>query len=128
MKPILFLSLLATAAFAEVNPHINEAMDRMIADKEISGAVTLVADDQKTIHLGANGFADLESKASMEADALFWIASMSKPVTGTAVLMMQDAGKLSVDDPVSKYLPEFKGLKDADGKEVVVTIKQCLTH
>jgi CubicO group peptidase (beta-lactamase class C family) len=128
MKPLLFLSLLATAAFAEVNPAISAAMDKMIAAKEISGAVTLVADAEKTIHLGANGFADLESKASMETDALFWIASMSKPITGTAVMMMQDAGKLSVDDPVSKYLPEFKGLKDADGKEVVITIKHCLTH
>ena len=128
MKPILFLSLLASATFAEVNPAISEAMDKAVAAKEISGAVTLVADDEKTIHLGANGFADLENKASMEADALFWIASMSKPVTGTAVMMMQDAGKLSVDDPVSKYLPEFKGLKDASGKEVEVTIKHCLTH
>lgn len=128
MKPLLLLSLLATAAFAEVDPAISAAMDKMIAAKEISGAVTLVADSDKTIHLGANGFADLESKASMEADALFWIASMSKPITGTAVMMMQDAGKLSVDDPVSKYLPEFKGLKDADGKEIVVTLKHCLTH
>jgi CubicO group peptidase (beta-lactamase class C family) len=128
MKPILLLSLVASAAFAEVNPNISEAMDKAVAAKEISGAVTLVANDEKTLHLGANGFADLENKASMEADALFWIASMSKPVTGTAVMMMQDAGKLSVNDPVSKYLPEFKGLKDASGKEVEVTIKQCLTH
>jgi CubicO group peptidase (beta-lactamase class C family) len=128
MKPVLLLSALVTAAIAEVNPNISEAMDKAVAAKEISGAVTLVADDEKTIHLGANGFADLENKASMEADALFWIASMSKPVTGTAVMMMQDEGKLSVDDPVSKYLPEFKGLMDASGKEVEVTIEQCLTH
>lgn len=128
MKPLLTLALLATAALAEVNPAISAAMDEAIAAKEIAGAVTLVADDEKTLHLGANGFADLERKASMEADALFWIASMSKPVTGAAVMMMQDAGKLSVDDPVSKYLPEFKDLKDAAGKPVVVTIKQCLTH
>jgi CubicO group peptidase (beta-lactamase class C family) len=64
----------------------------------------------------------------MKLDSIFWIASMTKPVTGTAVMMMQDAGKLSVDDPVSKYLPEFKDLKDATGKEVIVTLKQCLTH
>ena len=64
----------------------------------------------------------------MKVDAIFWIASMTKPVTGTAVMMMQDAGKLSVDDPVSKYLPEFKDLKDSTGKQVVVTLKHCLTH
>jgi CubicO group peptidase (beta-lactamase class C family) len=128
MKPLLLFSLFATAALAEVNPAISAAMDQAIAAKEIAGAVTLVGDAEKTLHLGANGFADLENKASMEADALFWIASMSKPVTGTAVMMMQDAGKLSVDDPVSKYLPEFKELKDASGKPVTVTIRQCLTH
>jgi CubicO group peptidase (beta-lactamase class C family) len=53
---------------------------------------------------------------------------MTKPVTGAAVMMLQDAGKLSVDDPVSKFLPEFQHLKDAAGKEVVITLKHCLTH
>ena len=75
MKAHLLLSLLATAAFAEVNPAISAAMDEFIAAKEISGAVTLVANEEKTLHLGANGFADLENKASMEADALFWITA-----------------------------------------------------
>ncbi|HWY87532.1 MAG TPA: serine hydrolase domain-containing protein, partial [Gemmataceae bacterium] len=59
---------------------------------------------------------------------IFWIASMTKPITGTAVLMLQDEGKLSVDDPVEKYLPEFKNLKTADGKPVRVTIRHLLTH
>ena len=64
----------------------------------------------------------------MTPDAVFWIASMTKPITGTAVMMMQEAGLLSVKDPVSKYLPEFRDLKDAKGKEVTITIQQCLTH
>ena len=58
----------------------------------------------------------------MTPDAIFWIASMTKPITATAVMMMQEEGKLSVDDPVSKYLPEFTGDKAG------ITIKQCLTH
>lgn len=127
MKPILFLACLSIA-HAQTDPSVIDAMEKAIAAKEIAGSVTLVADAEKTLHLAANGSADLETKAPMKTDAIFWIASMSKPVTGTAVMMMQDAGKLSVDDPVSKYLPEFKGLKDATGKEVVVTLKQCLTH
>jgi CubicO group peptidase (beta-lactamase class C family) len=104
------------------------AMDKAIADKEIAGSVTLVAGKDGVIFSSTNGFSDLEKKTPMAKDAMFWIASMSKPVTGTAVMMMQDAGKLSVDDPVSKYIPAFKDLKDKDGKPVTVTIKQCLTH
>ena len=59
---------------------------------------------------------------------MFWIASMTKPITGTAVLMMQEEGLLSVNDPVAKYLPEYANLKDAAGSPVIITIAQCLTH
>ncbi len=64
----------------------------------------------------------------MRPDTIFWIASMTKPITATAVLMLQDEGKLSVDDPVEKHLPEFKDLKTADGKPARVTIRHLLTH
>jgi len=57
----------------------------------------------------------------METDSIFWIASMSKPILGTLLLMLQDEGLLSVDDPVEKYLPEFKNLKTPDGKPANVT-------
>jgi CubicO group peptidase (beta-lactamase class C family) len=132
MKPaILSLGLTALAAFAQDTPNlpaIGAAMDKAIADKEIAGSVTLVEDKDKILHLGTNGYSDQEKRTPMPADAMFWIASMTKPVTGTAVMMMQEAGKLSVEDPVSKYLPEFKDLKDKDGKPVTISIKQCLTH
>jgi CubicO group peptidase (beta-lactamase class C family) len=113
---------------ALVVPPVVDAMDKAVAAKEIAGAVTLVADKDGVIFSASNGFSDLEKKTPMTKDAMFWIASMSKPVTGAAVMMMQDAGKLSVDDPVSKYIPAFKELKDASGKPVTVTIRQCLTH
>lgn len=145
MKPVSRLLLLSVAsgmaagALASANedgsgpsglvmPPVVAAMDKAVAAKEIAGAVTLVADKERVIFSSANGFSDLEEKMPMSQDAMFWIASMSKPVTGAAVMMMQDAGKLSVDDPVSKYIPAFKDLKDASGKPVTVTIKQCLTH
>jgi CubicO group peptidase (beta-lactamase class C family) len=127
MSPFLLLTLTSLAA-AQSLPLVVQTMDGAVSAKEIAGSVTLVATPDATLHLAANGFADLEKKIPMKEDSLFWIASMTKPVTGTAVMMMQDAGKLSVDDPVSKYLPEFKNLKDGSGKEVVVTLKQCLTH
>jgi CubicO group peptidase (beta-lactamase class C family) len=64
----------------------------------------------------------------MQADTMFWIASMTKPVTSVAILMLQDDGKLSVDDPVSKYLPEFAALKTPSGKPANITIAQLLSH
>jgi CubicO group peptidase (beta-lactamase class C family) len=99
-----------------------------VAQNEIAGAVTLVADKQKILHLDATGRGDLSSEAPLGRDAIFWIASMSKPVTGVAVLIMQDEGKLSVDDPVEKYIPEFANYKNADGRKATITIKHLLTH
>lgn len=103
-------------------PAIKKAMADFIAAKEISGAVTLVADGINVFHLSADGLADIETKTPMATSSIFWIASMTKPITATAVMMMQEEGKLTVDDPVSKYLPEFVGDKAG------ITIKQCLTH
>jgi CubicO group peptidase (beta-lactamase class C family) len=104
-------------------------MKEAVAQNEIAGAVTLVADKEKILHLDATGKADLSSETPLSKDALFWIASMSKPVTGVAVLIMQDEGKLSVDDPVEKYIPEFANYKNpADGSKATITIKHLLTH
>ncbi len=101
---------------------VNVRMQGFVDSKEISGAVTLVADGEKTLHLSATGLADIAGNKPMATDSVFWIASMTKPVTATAVMMMQDEGKLSVSDPVSKFLPEFTGDKAG------ITIAQCLTH
>jgi CubicO group peptidase (beta-lactamase class C family) len=64
----------------------------------------------------------------MDPNALFWIASMTKPVTGTAILMLQDEGKLNVKDPVEKYIPEFAALKTPSRQPAHITIQQMLTH
>ena len=107
---------------------ITERVRPFVSGKEVSGAVTLVATPDRVVHLDATGEADIEERKPMAPDTIFWIASMTKPVTATAVLMLQDEGKLSVDDPVEEHLPEFKGLKSADGKPVRVTIRHLLTH
>jgi CubicO group peptidase (beta-lactamase class C family) len=129
MKPALLLALVAPflAQAAEI-PAVTAAMKSFVESGEVAGAVTLVADAEKTLHLSATGMADLESARTMRTDELFWIASMTKPVTATAVMILQDEGKLSVDDPVSKHLPEFAALKDAQGNPASITIRQCLTH
>lgn len=118
LVPALIGSLHAAPAMAAVDA----AMKGFVEAKEIAGAVTLVAEGDKIAHLSAVGMADIEAEKPMATDSVFWIASMTKPVTATTVMMMQDEGKLSVDDPVSKYLPEFTGDKAG------ITIRQCLTH
>src|SRR4026209_497179 len=120
----------ALPAFADAPklPGIGAAMQEMIAKNEIAGAVTVVVTRANLIHLESTGFADVDAKRPMTPDTLFWIASMTKPVTGTAILMLQDEGKLNVADPVAKYLPEFANLKTPSGKPANLTITQILTH
>ncbi len=128
LRIVLFATLLSAAHAEPVNGAIQQRMDEFITNKEIAGAVTLVADPDKVLHLSANGMLDTEAFRPMAIDTVFWIASMTKPITATAVMMMAEEGKLSVDDPVSKYLPEFAELKNGSGKPMEITIKQCLTH
>lgn len=107
---------------------INERMREFIGSKEIAGAVTLVATKDRVIHVDAVGLADIAGNKPMKIDSLFWIASMTKPITGTAVMMLAEEGRLSIDDPVSKYIPELANLRTADGMVRTVTIKHLLTH
>jgi CubicO group peptidase (beta-lactamase class C family) len=109
-------------------PGVGAAMQVMIERNEIAGAVTAVVSKDKVIHLETTGLADVAAQRAMAPDNLFWIASMTKPVTGVAVLMLQDEGKLNVADPVAKYLPEFAALKTPSGKPANLTITQILTH
>jgi CubicO group peptidase (beta-lactamase class C family) len=130
--PILVLATMTSVvcpAWADDGiPAVAVTLEKFISDKEIAGAVTYVGDSEGTRDLSVVGLADLASGRPMTAEAIFWIASMTKPVTGTAVMMLHEAGLLSVDDPVSKHLPEFKDLKGPDGKPASVTIRQCLSH
>ncbi len=122
------LALQAPAADSSNLPAIDARMKDFIDQHEIAGAVTLIATRDGIVHLGAVGHADIASNTPLKPDSLFWIASMTKPLTATAILMLQEEGKLSVDDPVSKYLPDFANLKTADGNAAVVTLRHCLTH
>jgi CubicO group peptidase (beta-lactamase class C family) len=118
----------AQTSATAVLPAVHAAMQKCIDDREVAGSVTLVALGDDIVHLDAVGKADLAADRPMSSDQLFWIASMTKPVTGAAVMMMQDEGKLRVDDLVEKYIPEFAGLKTADGEPAKVTIRHLLTH
>jgi CubicO group peptidase (beta-lactamase class C family) len=129
LAAIVTLSAAVAAAAPDPTlPGIGGAMQDMIVKNEIAGAVTVVLSKDKILHLETTGLADVATRRPMTPDTLFWIASMTKPVTGVAVLMLQDEGKLKVADPVAKYLPEFAALKTPSGKPANLTITQILTH
>ncbi|HEY9141691.1 MAG TPA: serine hydrolase domain-containing protein [Bryobacteraceae bacterium] len=96
---------------------IHESIQRHVDAGEISGAVTVVARRGRVVHFEAHGLMDLESKKPMEKDAIFRLASMTKPITGVAVLMMVEEGKIRLNDPVSKFLPVFRDMKVALPRE-----------
>ena len=126
---------------------ITDMVKRHIVAGEISGGVTLVARQGKIAHFEATGATDIESKKPMSKDAVFRIASMTKPVVGVAVMMMMEEGKLRITDPVSKYIPSFndltvaveearRGAQNASGPPKYyavpaareITIRDLLTH
>jgi CubicO group peptidase (beta-lactamase class C family) len=127
---ILLVSILApvTPADARELSSITEAMKPFVEKQEVSGVVTVVAGREKILHVSAVGLANVEKNTPMSADTIFWIASMTKPITAAAILALQDDGKLNIDDPIGKYIPELKDLKTADGKVHVVTIRHILSH
>ena len=92
---------------------IHEVVMRHVDAQDISGAVTLVARKGHVVHFEAHGLMDIESKKPMTKDALFRLASSSKPITAAAVLMLLEEGKLKLTDPVSKFIPEFRDSKVA---------------
>jgi CubicO group peptidase (beta-lactamase class C family) len=108
--------------------------------RELAGAVVLVADREKVLDVEAVGFMDVAAKKPMTTDALFWIASQSKPITATALMMLVDEGKVKLDDPVEKYIPEFKEVrlalpKEGSGEEPTpkkpahpITVREILGH
>ena len=87
---------------------IREAVQRHIKGGNVPGVVTLVARRGRVIHFEAHGFNDVEAKKPMPKDAIFRLASMSKPIAATAVMMMIEEGKVRLNDPVSRFIPEFK--------------------
>lgn len=100
---------LSTERLQRINQVIQRAMDA----KAISGAVTVVTRKGRVAHFEAQGSMDLAAKTPMRKDAVFRMASMSKPVTGVAIMMLLEEGKVRLTDPVSRFIAEFKDTKVA---------------
>ena len=102
---------------------VHEAVARHIEAKDVSGAVTLVARRGKIVEFEAQGLADIESKKPMMKDSIFRLASMSKPITAVAVMMMVEEGKVRLTDRVSAFIPEFKNMKVAVAKGTTTPVQ-----
>jgi CubicO group peptidase (beta-lactamase class C family) len=109
---------------------IHPAMEEAVKAKQAAGIVTLVMEKGKIVHHDAAGMADIAKGRAMEKDALFWIASMTKSVNGAAILCLVDDGKLSLDEPASKWLPELAKVTVEGGAkpEKPITLRMLLSH
>jgi CubicO group peptidase (beta-lactamase class C family) len=104
-------------------------MQALVDRSVIAGAVTLVEQHGQIVQLAAVGSADIAAGRRMKTDDLFWIASMTKPMTAACVMMLADEGRLALDDPVAKFIPEFAQLRlRAAQPPRPVTIRDLLTH
>ena len=92
---------------------VTQMIQQRIAAGDLAGAVTIVARKGRVAYLNSQGVMDLESKQPMTPAAMFRIASMTKPVVGVAIMMMVEEGKVRLNDPVSRYIPEFANMKVA---------------
>ena len=118
---------------------LDAGMQGLVTDGKLAGAVTLLTRHGKTVHVGVHGVKDIRTGAPMTRDAIFRIYSMTKPVTGVAMLMLYEEGKWRLDDPVSRFIPEFGKLKvwvgeNPDGTPKVeaarrsMTMRELMTH
>ena len=126
---LLFLAIQA-ASFQDATA----LLERYVAEQKIAGGVAAVAHNGKVVYLKAVGVQDLESRAPMTERSLFRIYSMTKPVTAVAAMMLHEEGRFNLDDPVSKYLPEFKQVKVANADGTMrpaareITVQDLLLH
>lgn len=119
---------------ARLEPMIQGYIDR----KEIAGAVVAIARNGKLVHLAAHGAMDVAADKPMRTDALFRIASMTKPITSVALMQLWEQGRVALSDPVSKFLPDFASVQvevvgtDGITKQVPpnrpMTVRDLLTH
>ena len=125
----------AVGIAAERLTRLHDGMKAFVDRKEVAGVVTLVMRDGRMVDMHATGYQDVESRMPMRTDTIFRIASMTKPMTSVAVMMLYEEGKLLLTDPVSKFIPVFKSmtvLAQGADKPVpaqrAITIRDLLSH
>ena len=112
---------------------INSAMQGFVDEGKLAGIVTMISRRGKVVHFEKFGKMDLETGKEMQLDTLFRIYSMSKPIVTVAAMSLYEEGRFQLNDPISKYMPEFKETKVlVDGREVTPdresTVKNLMSH
>ena len=112
---------------------LTRTMRGLVDDGKLAGVTTLVARHGRVVQFDAYGVRDLDSRAPVEKDTIFRIASMTKPIVGVAMMMLWEEGKWALDDPVSKHIPQFANLKVATPAGEVpqtrpMTMRQLMSH
>jgi len=137
---MITLAIISCPAFGQTleKNGVAAKLQPFVDSQTLAGAVTAVASKDKLLDLSAVGYADVPAKKAMQTNCVFWIASMSKPMTAAGVMMLVDEGKLSLDDPVEKYLSEFRGqmvVAEQDGDHALlkkpvhpITVRNVLSH
>lgn len=112
---------------APLPSRIQSVVQQALDDQRLVGAVVLVARDGELIHRQAAGWADRENRRAMTVDAIFRLASVSKPIVSTAALVLVAQGRLGLDDGIERWLPTFQP-RLADGRPALITVRQLLSH
>jgi CubicO group peptidase (beta-lactamase class C family) len=123
----IFVAFAWPAAAHDLKTRVDRQIDRALAEHRIVGTVIVIAHDGKIVFHRAAGFADRESNQPAAENTLFRLASMSKPVVSAAAMALVERGQMKLDDPVTRWLPEFRP-KTANGEAPDISIGQLLTH
>lgn len=121
------LTYTSIANASSLKKDLDAVIFQAIQSKRIVGTVVMVCQNGKIIYQGAYGFRDREANIPMTMGSLFRYASLTKPIVTIAALKLIDEGKLNLNDPVTKWIPEFLP-KTSSGKVPIITIRQLLTH
>ena len=137
------VAALAGAASAQTSPAsaaLDTSLRAAVERKDVPGVVALIVDREGVLYQSAFGVADVATGRPLAADALFRIASMTKPVASVALMQLVEQGRLGLDDPAEKYLPELAGLKVVESFDAATgayrvrpaarpaTVRHFLTH
>jgi CubicO group peptidase (beta-lactamase class C family) len=116
------------AKLATAFPDVDRIMQEYVTQAHVPGAAWGIIIDGELAHAGALGFRDVASKAPVDEDTVFRIASMTKSFTAMSILKLRDEGRLSLDDPAERYVPELRALQYPTGDSPRVTIRHLLSH
>ncbi|NDV58783.1 serine hydrolase [Bacteroides sp. 519] len=133
---LVLLLLLQYSVAAQDFSVIDAYFSEKVADKKLAGAITLVVQDGEILHFTPYGYMNVEQSIPMDKNTIIPIASMTKVITSIGILILQEEGKLSIDNPIEKYLPQFRNLKvytnsntsETEDLSTKSTIRHLLNH